>query len=111
VLVDLFLRGMREPLPLYCRTSSAWAEAAALGKDPSTAAGAWGSEYGFDKEDRDPEHTLVLGEGLSFEAMVERAGAPCGDETGWETSEATRFGAYARRLWDGLLAHEQVVDQ
>ena len=27
------------------------------------------------------------------------------------TASRTRFGVYAARLWDGLLAHEQVVDR
>ena len=48
---------------------------------------------------------------LAFEAMVERSGAPRADEVGWEPSEPTRFGLYARRLWDGLLAHEEIVDR
>nr|MBA3956233.1 hypothetical protein [Acidimicrobiia bacterium] len=41
------------------------------------------------------------------------AASPDHDEggDGWSTDEATRFGRYARRLWDPLLACEKVVDQ
>jgi exodeoxyribonuclease V gamma subunit len=111
-LVDLFLRGMREPLPLYHRTSAAWAEAVKVGRDPhAAAASAWTSEYSFDKEDRENEHRLVLGDAVGFDEAVRLAGSPQGDEAAWEPAETTRVGVYARRLWDGLLAHEQVIDQ
>jgi exodeoxyribonuclease V gamma subunit len=111
-LVDLFLRGMREPLPLYCKTSAAWAEAAASGRDPESAAGAeWASEYGYDKEDREPEHALVLGGRVSLANMVERSGVPGDDEADWEPSERTRFGVCARRLWGGVLTYERIADQ
>ena len=110
-LVDLFERGMREPLPLYCKTSAAWAAAAAAGDDPHRAAvGSWDSGHNGHNEDRDKEHVLVLGGELTFDAMVERSGAPHDDEAGdgWEVSESSRFGRCARRLWDGLLEHEEV---
>ncbi len=110
-LVDLFERGMREPLPLYCKTSAAWAAAAAAGDDPHRAAvGSWESGHNGHNEDRDKEHVLVLGGELTFDAMVGRSGAPRDDEAGdgWEVSESSRFGRCARRLWDGLLEHEEV---
>jgi exodeoxyribonuclease V gamma subunit len=109
-LVDLFRRGMAEPLPLYTRTSAAWAEAGGAG-DP--AEGEWTSGYDFPREDKDPEHLMVLGGQLSFAEMVETAGPIRDDESGggWDGAEDTRFGRYARRLWGGLLAGEELVEQ
>jgi exodeoxyribonuclease V gamma subunit len=103
---------MREPLPLYCRTSAAWAVASAEGKDPARAAAAsWVSEFRFDKEDKEAEHVLVLGGGLAFDAMVECTGVPRAEEAAWDPTESSRFGLYARRLWGGLLEHEEIVDR
>jgi exodeoxyribonuclease V gamma subunit len=111
-LVEVFERGMCEPLPLYLRSSAAWATAIAGGKDPEQAAeGAWASEYNFDKEDKEAEHVLVLGDGLPFRAMVDRAGSPHADEAPWDPAEPSRFGLYAGRLWDGLLQYEEIVDR
>jgi exodeoxyribonuclease V gamma subunit len=112
-LVDLYRRNLREPLPLYCKTTAAWATAAHEGREPSKAAnGAWTSEYNYPREDQDAEHQLVLAGVVSFDWLLSRCGAPRDDERGegWDDSEPTRFGRYARRLWDGLLDHEQLVD-
>jgi exodeoxyribonuclease V gamma subunit len=111
VLVDLFDRGMREPLPLYCKTSAAYAAAVAVGKDGQAAAGKeWTSDWRFPKEDAEPEHVLVFGGRRPLdEVFAER---PRRDERGdgWAASEPTRVGRYARRLWDGLRACEELVD-
>jgi hypothetical protein len=50
---------------------------------------------------------------VGCDEMMARAGAPRDDEwgAGWEVSESGRFGRLARRLWDGLLDHEELVDQ
>ncbi|MCA1682982.1 MAG: exodeoxyribonuclease V subunit gamma [Actinobacteria bacterium] len=105
-IVDIYDRGMREPLPLYCLSSAAYAEAVRAGVDP-VAAGRreWTSEWNFDKEDRSPEHQLVLGGVRPFAELL--AVPPRPDER-WEAEEATRVGQYARRLWAGLLAAEEV---
>jgi exodeoxyribonuclease V gamma subunit len=113
-IVDLYRRGMREPLPLYCKTSAAWAAAAHAGQDPHKAAGkAWTSDYGLAREDKDAEHVLVCGGIVAFDWLLADVGPPRDDEngTGWQLSEDTRFGRYARRLWDGLLDHEALADQ
>ncbi|WP_028065432.1 exodeoxyribonuclease V subunit gamma [Solirubrobacter soli] len=95
VLIDLYDRGMREPLPLYCRTSAAFAAG-------GNARGEWESDR-FPKEDRDAEHELVLGPGVSYASLLEPE--PRGDER-WDPVERTRFGQFALRLWSGLLAVE-----
>ncbi len=111
-LVELYDRGMCEPLPLYCETSAAHATARAAGEDAEDAARrVWQSDWNFPKEDSHPEHLLVLGGARSFAELL--AAPPCDDEQGdaWAADERTRFGRYARRLWDGLLEREEVGDR
>ena len=108
-LVDLHDRGMREPLPLYCETSAAYAAGGRAGE--TLARKAWTSSFGqAPREDRDDEHVLVLGANTPFDDLL--APEPREDETGagW-TDDPTRLGRYAHRLWDGLLAVEDVRDQ
>jgi exodeoxyribonuclease V gamma subunit len=112
VLADLHDRGMREPPPLACLTSAAYAAAARAGGDPEAAgAGEWESAYSFDREDRAPEHVLALGGVRPFaDLLAEPARA---DERGrwWDPDEPRRFGRWARRVWDPLLAIEEVADR
>ncbi|MEX2621335.1 MAG: exodeoxyribonuclease V subunit gamma [Egibacteraceae bacterium] len=109
VLVDLYDRGMREPLPLYCKASAAWAEACHDGRNPAAdAEGEWTSGWGrrsewWSREDEELEHQLVLGGVAPLRALLD---AEPRDDEGWHAEEeATRFGRYARRLWTGLLTH------
>jgi exodeoxyribonuclease V gamma subunit len=108
ILVDLYDRNMRQPVPVYCATSAAYAAAAASGRDAIAAARVeWESGFGYAKEDKDPEHELILGGNPSLAEL--RAEPPRDDERGggWDPSEPTRFGRYARRLWDPLLDLER----
>ncbi len=110
-LIDIYDRGMREPLPLACATSAAYAHAAEQGEDRREAAGReWTSAFRIDREDRDPEHVLAFGHVLTIDELL--AAEPRSDEQGpgWE-AEPSRFGAYAIRLWRGLLAREEIRDQ
>ena len=109
-LVDLHDRGMREPLPLYCATSAAYAKALADGDNPvAPAREAWTSTYDRRKEDSELEHQLVLGGVLAFDDLLEQR--PRADEqgAGWGMTETSRLGRCARRMWDGLLACEEVT--
>ncbi len=110
-LIDLYDRGMREPLPLYCAASAAYAAAVNSGAEPDAAARkAWESDK-FPKEDADPEHVVVLGAGCPYDTLAEPAPAAGEDGIGWALDEPTRFGRYARRLWEPLLACEELVDR
>jgi exodeoxyribonuclease V gamma subunit len=105
VLVDLYLRGLCEPLPLYCRTSAAYAAAAPAAR-VAKARDEWQAENRLATEDGEPEHVLVLGGQVPFDAIL--ALPPADDEggAGWVTAETSRFGRLALRLWGGLLLCE-----
>jgi len=112
VLADLFDRGMRAPVPIACLASAAYADAARAGRDPQAAGRSeWESGWAFDREDKDLEHQLVLGGVRPFADLL--AEPPRDDEAGdgWDESDPTRFGRYARRLWSGLLVCEEVSDR
>ena len=114
VLVDLYRRGMREPLPIYCATSAAWAAAAGPGSTqvPHEAArGRWASNWEeFPGEDADPEHIAVLGPEFPFEQLVQRLPRPDEEGHGWAMDEPSRLGRLAMRLWSSLLSHEHLPE-
>ena len=109
ILLDLYDRGMREPLPLSSDASAAYAQAAVAGQSGADAADkAWTSTFDYPKEDRQPEHVLVYGGEIPLSDLM--ATVPRADEN-WHPDEASRFGVYARRLWNGLLAREEIGDR
>jgi len=92
---------MRQPLPVYPETTGALARAE---RDPwKKARLSWVSGYEYPREDRDPYNMLVLGGVAPIDALW--AEKPRGDERGpgWP-SAGSRVEAYARRLWDPVLA-------
>lgn len=105
-LIDLYDRGMREPLPLYCKTSAEWA-AKYRGGDGSErhAQTAWDGDR-FDGESAEEAHMMVLGRRVPFHDVFDQL--PRADESGpgWVETERSRFGRLSRRLWDDLLDHE-----
>ena len=111
VLVDLYDRGLCEPLPLYCKTSAAWAENLPP-KRMQSCAGLWEPQNDFGLgENREPEHQLVLGGVAPFAELLAAPPGPGEDGDGWAHQEDSRFGRYALRLWAGLLAAEEVTDR
>jgi exodeoxyribonuclease V gamma subunit len=102
VLLDLHARGLREPLPLACASSAAYARGGEV-----LARKSWESEWNFPKEDADPEHQLAFGGVLSFEELL--AIPPRPDEA-FETDEPTRFGRLSKRLWGGVQSCEQMAE-
>jgi exodeoxyribonuclease V gamma subunit len=109
VLMDLYDRGMREPLPMFCLTSAAYAEATRQGQDGyGAAAKEWETEWNFEKEDREAEHQMAFGGVLTLSEVLKIAPGDGEAGEGWAESEASRFGRLARRLWEGLLAREEV---
>ncbi len=108
-LVELYERGMRQPLPLYCATSAAWAQASLRDEDPFEAGRrTWESSLFAPGEDADPEHVLVLGPAVPLHELARTP--PAADEMGaaWPAGERWRLGRYALSLWGGLLDHERL---
>jgi exodeoxyribonuclease V gamma subunit len=72
---------------------------------------AWMSGFKFDGEDVDPDHQRAFGVGCTLAHLLDTV--PHADEqgAGWDGAEPSRFGRYARRLWEGLLQAEKVSDQ
>jgi exodeoxyribonuclease V gamma subunit len=111
VLLDLYDRGMREPLPIFPATAAAWAEARARGLDPEPdARERWESQYRgnfwIDGEDADLNHALVLGGRPSFAQLLRAAPGATESGEGWAEDEESRIGRLARRYWDGVGRYE-----
>jgi exodeoxyribonuclease V gamma subunit len=101
ILVDLYDRGLREPLPLFGATSMAYGVGSRT-IAMANARVAWTTEFQPAREDEDAEHRLVFGGVRPFGDIVrERPREDEGEDAGegWDGAETTRFGRYARRLW------------
>lgn len=107
-LVDLYERGLREPLPLPLKTSFEYAQACGAGLEHDAAvaktaeSGAWESEK-FGGECLAAEHQMVWGV-LSFAELVKIP--PAAGER-W-LHLPSRFAELSHRLWDPLLSHRKV---
>ena len=106
VLVDLFERGMREPLPLYCKHLGRLRRGG-RGRQGRTGCSRQANGLRLELHEggtRTPSTVLVLGGTRTVDELF--AEPPRDDEQGdgWAVDEPSRAGRYARRLWDGLLA-------
>jgi exodeoxyribonuclease V gamma subunit len=106
-LVDLYDRGMCEPLPLLTRTSAAYAAARLAGgtveQALESAGRDWRSAFGGEREDRHVQY--VWGEDA---ALTDLLTGPPGDGEQW-AGETTRFGALACRVWAPVRDAEQLA--
>lgn len=108
-LLDLFDKGMTQPLPLYCCTSLAWTKARRGGTDAfETSYSEWEGKFNWPGEADDDCHRLVLGGVVPFNSLLGEV--PAADERGegWDERETSRFGRLAVRLWDPLLDQESI---
>ncbi|MEP6463029.1 MAG: exodeoxyribonuclease V subunit gamma [Frankiaceae bacterium] len=108
-LVDLYRRGLCEPLPLAVKSSHAYASVRCSGGPyevaVAAAASAWTGSRGMGEAD-DRYHELVWGPAPDLALLLREPPPATETGPGWPTSEPTRFGVLARRLWDSLLAAE-----
>ncbi len=107
-LVDLYDRGLSEPLPLYARTSEKYADAVRRDRDVRIdCRSAWKFDRFTFGEAGEPEHVLVLGGIATVEDLLAMPPTSAEDGPGW-SRDPSRFGRLARRLWEPLLAHERM---
>jgi exodeoxyribonuclease V gamma subunit len=113
-LLDVYRRGMCEPLPMPLKTTLAYAEESARARmgadaDPDAkAARAWVTDrfndFGIKGEDADPWHCRAFGELAAYTCLT---GPPRDDEK--FNDEPHRLGQYAWRLWSPLLTGAELV--
>jgi hypothetical protein len=99
-------------LPVFCETSAVYAHGGRNAVAQATRA--WETHYERNQrrrgEQEREEYVRVLGGERSFAELL--AQPPRDDESGdgWDETETSRFGLYARRWWRDLLLHETVTD-
>ena len=111
-LVAIHRAGLDRPLPLPLKTAEAYAAHRRRGRRPSIARAAAAQVWDdgrFDGECSDAEHVLLLGASASLDRLLAERALESDHDRGWPADEeGDRFGVLARRVWEPLLAHEQV---
>jgi exodeoxyribonuclease V gamma subunit len=104
-LVELYDKGLREPLPMPVKAAADYALARNRGLDVAEAQRRarmkWTSGT-YPGEDDDAAHIQVWGRGTPFETLL----TPTRPDEVWG-GEPDRFAELATRLWFPLLAHEK----
>ena len=103
-LLELFALGMAEPLPLYCKTSAAWAAAAARHRCRSgRRAGRreWESAFDTTRTRTTIATRLVLGWRPHVQRHGPRSGVPATTRPVGRPPEPPGSASTPRRLWDG----------
>ncbi len=111
-VLAIYEDGMRAPLPLYCKTSAAYAERGGGERGLRDARKAWNSTKYVPGEDADLSHRLVLGGIVDFDdvAAVD-APTPSTERDGRQVGGAHTFESVAQRIWYPILECEQVIDR
>lgn len=120
-LATLFEEGLCEPLPLFARTSAAWAAEILGSPSPGADAGAlrhaareaarkaWeGDGGGSPGEGAEQTNRLVFGEACPFAELLAIRATRFESGPGWEAKEPSRLGRLALRLWSGPYRYQQV---
>ena len=105
-LVRLRDRALREVLPMPVATTAAYARSRQAGETVEQAEAE--ASFAWRRERDDPHLRLCWGEQAPLEVLLE---APTSSERGWAGQESSRLGAYARRVWDPLLVHEELASR
>ena len=105
-VVDLYDRGMREPLPLACATSEAWASARHHGGSRDEANQK--AERAWKMESSDIEHAEVWSGRSDFDVLYRPELRPDEAAAGWPSAEKSRFASLAGRMWNPVLDHERL---
>ena len=113
-LVDIYDRGMREPLPLPVKTACTYAEESLKRRQGGYSDPVWKArkEWETDKfsptgipgEDADLAHVRVFGQAAPLECLL----TPARPDEAWN-DEPHRLGQYAWRLWQPLLEGAEKV--
>ena len=102
-IVDLYDRGLREPVPMPVKTACSWAEERLKGGGQEWKAKRdWQTDRfnptGIPGEDADAAHVQVYGEHAPFDVLTD----PARPDEDWSNAPH-RLGQYALRLWGPLL--------